>query len=82
MHTQVNCFASVDEPVMGVRFSPDDERVAGVSAGGSLMLYLTNTTSRAVCSPRRKPAVPLHLLACLARCSAGWAGVCRWREPT
>lgn len=39
---QVNAYTGTDEPIMSISFSPDDEKLAGVSADGKLLIYHVN----------------------------------------
>lgn len=41
---QVNAFNGTDEPMMQLAFSPDDEKVAGVTADGKLLIYFVGST--------------------------------------
>lgn len=43
---QVNAYIGEDEPMMSVSFSPDDEKLAGVSTNGKLLVYDVNASSR------------------------------------
>lgn len=42
---QANAYTGVDEPILSLVFSPDDEKLAGVSADGKLLIYAVNATS-------------------------------------
>lgn len=42
---QLNSFLGQDEPITSIAFSPDDERLAGVSADGKLLVYIAGNPS-------------------------------------
>ncbi len=46
---QVNAFNAEDEPILSLAFSPDDEKVAGVTADGRLLVYKVESQSECAC---------------------------------
>eukprot|EP00798_Chlamydomonas_sp_ICE-L_P028268 gene28270-31373_t len=50
---QINSFMGNNEPILNISFSPDDERLGGLSADGKLLIYMVGTSNR-------KPKLVLH----------------------